>query len=102
MRLIGPIAVTAPAHIGASGVVFRCAKHPPLPQSSHASSKNNSPLTPEQEEMFRAEMDRMMEEWRTRPVDPDAVARAMTEQRGRVARMMNWLDMAPTPPVQSL
>ena len=62
-------------------------RHPPEPE-----------LTPEQQEVFHRELDRLLAEWRTRPVDHEAVAREMAEQRGRVGRMMSWLDMCPVPP----
>ena len=63
---------------------FLAEQHPPAPE-----------LTAEQQEAFRAELDRLLAEWRTRPVDHAAVAREMAEQQGRVGRMMAWLDMCP-------
>ena len=65
---------------------FLAAQHPPEPE-----------LTPEQQEAFRREMEKLIAEHRSRPFDPGAVAREMAEQRGRVGRMMSWLEMCPTP-----
>jgi hypothetical protein len=65
---------------------FLAGQHPPAPS-----------LTPEQQEAFRAELERLLAEWRTRPVDHAAMAREMAEQQGRLARMMAWLDMCPVP-----
>lgn len=56
------------------------------------------PLTPEQQAAFEREMEKVLAEWRSRPVDHAAVAKAMAEQRGRVGRMMSWLEMCPVPP----
>jgi hypothetical protein len=50
---------------------FLAEQHPPAPE-----------LTPEQQADFEQEMERLLAEWRTRPVDHEAVAREMTEQRG--------------------
>ncbi|MBY0459084.1 MAG: hypothetical protein K2V38_17245 [Gemmataceae bacterium] len=66
---------------------FLAGQHPPPPV-----------LTPEQEETFRHELDRLLAAWRERPVDHEALEREMGEQGGRVARMVSWLDMAPLPP----
>jgi hypothetical protein len=66
-------------------------------QFLHDQHPPREPLTPEQQAAAEAEIERLMQEFRTRPVDAGAVARAMQEQRGRVARMINWLDMAPEP-----
>ena len=68
---------------------FLVRQHPPAPE-----------LTPEQQEAFRNEVERLLAEWRQRPVDHDVVARQMAEQRARVGRMMSWLDMAPVPPAK--
>lgn len=68
---------------------FLARQHTPAPE-----------LTPEQQEAFRMELDRLLAERRARPVDHEAVARQMTEQRARVGRMMSWLDMAPVPPAK--
>ena len=65
---------------------FLADQHPPAPE-----------LTREQQEAFRAELERLLAEWRTRPVDHAAVAREMAEQQGRLGRMMAWLDMCPVP-----
>lgn len=56
------------------------------------------PLTAVQQAAFKQEMDKMLAEWRARPVHQDAVAREMAEQRGRVGRLMSWLEMCPSPP----
>lgn len=58
------------------------------------------PLTEEQQAAFHREMDRLLAEMRSRPVDHNAIAKAMAEQRGRVGRMMSFLEMCPVPPVQ--
>jgi hypothetical protein len=55
------------------------------------------PLTPEQQAAFERELERLMKEWREKPVDHDAIARQMAGQRGRVGRMMSFLDMCPDP-----
>lgn len=55
------------------------------------------PLTEEQEAAFHRELDRIFAEQRSRPIDHDAIAKAMAEQRGRVGRMMSFLDMCPVP-----
>ena len=65
---------------------FLEAQHPPAPE-----------LTPEQQEAFNRELERLMKEWRQRPIDREAVAREMAEQRGRIGRMMSFLDMCPEP-----
>ena len=65
---------------------FLQAQHPPAPE-----------LTPEQQAAFERELERLMKEWREKPVDHDAIAKEMAEQRGRVARMMSWLAMCPEP-----
>ncbi len=36
--------------------------------------------------------------WREEPVDPEALARRMAEQRGRIGRMQAWLDLCPDAP----
>jgi hypothetical protein len=69
--------------------VFLEAQHPPAPE-----------LTPEQQVAFEQELQRLMKEWRERPIDHEAIAREMAAQRGRLARMMSGLDMAPVPPVR--
>jgi hypothetical protein len=68
---------------------FLTRQHPPAPE-----------LTLEQQEAFQKELERLLAEWRQRPVDLEAVARQMAEQRARVGRMMSWLDMAPVPPAK--
>jgi hypothetical protein len=68
---------------------FLARQHTPAPE-----------LTPEQQAAFQKELERLLAEWRQRPVDHDAVAREMAEQRARVGRMMSWLDMAPVPPAK--
>jgi hypothetical protein len=65
---------------------FLARQHPPAPE-----------LTPEQQEAFQKELERLLAEWRERPVDHEAVAREMAAQRGRIGRMMAWLDMCPVP-----
>ena len=60
-----------------------------------------APMTPEQ----RAEAVRQFEEmvdsgWREEKVDMADVVRAMAEQRGRVGRMMAWLDLCPDAPAR--
>ncbi|MBA4191778.1 MAG: hypothetical protein C0467_27680 [Planctomycetaceae bacterium] len=58
------------------------------------------PLTPEEQVSFEREFTRLLDEMRQRPVDHEAIAREMVEQRGRVGRMMSFLDMCPVPPKQ--
>jgi hypothetical protein len=65
---------------------FLAGQHPP-----------QEPLTPEQQAAFERELERLMKEWREKPVDHEAIARQMAEQRGRVGRMMSWLDQCPVP-----
>jgi hypothetical protein len=65
---------------------FLVAQHPPAPE-----------LTAEQQEEFNRELERLMEEWRARPVDHEAIAREREAQNGRVRRMISWLDMCPMP-----
>jgi hypothetical protein len=66
--------------------VFLQHQHPP-----------REPLTPEQEAEFHRELERLLREHRERPIDHEAIARRMVEQRGRVGRMMSFLDMCPVP-----
>lgn len=66
---------------------FLAAQWPPRP-----------PLTDEQREAIQAEFERLLAERDARPIDMEAVQRAMEEQRRRVGRMVSWLDMAPVPP----
>ena len=73
----------------ATATAFLAAQHPPEPE-----------LTPVQQAAFQRELERLLAEWRTRPVDHAAVAHEMAEQRARVGRMMSWLDMAPVPPAK--
>jgi hypothetical protein len=54
-------------------------------------------LTPEQQILFERELDRTLELWRTAPIDPDAIAKDMLKQRGRIGRVMSFLDMCPVP-----
>ena len=63
---------------------FLESQHPPAPI-----------LTPEQQAAFDRELTRLLAEWREKPVEHEAIAREMQEQRGRVARMVAWLDMCP-------
>jgi hypothetical protein len=57
------------------------------------------PITPEQEERFRAEFERLLEEQRTRPIDWDAISRQQREQNTRMAVMLAFLDQQ-VPPSQ--
>lgn len=61
-------------------------QHPPPPE-----------LTPEQQAVFREEVDRLLAEWREQPLDAAAVTRAMREQHARVGRMVSFLDLCPVP-----
>ncbi|MDY3551455.1 hypothetical protein R5W24_000531 [Gemmata sp. JC717] len=78
------LATIAPA---AEARKFLRAQHPP-----------EVPLTPEQQEAFQREFQKLLAEHRNRPFDPGAVAREMAEQRGRVGRLMSWLDQCPDAP----
>ncbi len=65
----------------------------------HQQWPTQPPLSPEQEEAFRRKLDELMAKGLHEvPVDHEAVVRAMEEQRGRIARMMSFLDMCPVPP----
>lgn len=66
---------------------FLDAQWPPLPE-----------LTLEQTEAFREEAKRLLQEWRERPIDEDAITQSIQEQQGRFGRMMSFLDMCPSPP----
>jgi hypothetical protein len=60
-----------------------------------------TPLTEEQREELEQRVEEMMARgWRDEPVDMEQVRRSMEEQRGRVGRMVAWLDMCPAPPQQ--
>ena len=48
----------------------------------------------------RSLVDQLADGWEEVKVDHDAIAKAMSEQRGRVARLMSWLDQCPVPPAQ--
>ena len=61
-------------------------QHPPAPA-----------LSPDQQAAFNLELGRLLEEWRERPIDREALAREMAEQQERVARMVSLLDMCPPP-----
>jgi hypothetical protein len=50
------------------------------------------PMTPEQEERFRQELTRLLEEQRNRPIDWDAINRQQREQNTRMAVMLAFLD----------
>ncbi len=56
-----------------------------------------APPSPEEAEAARLTLEELLDPaaWRVEPVDMEAVQRAMDEQRGRVRRMVSWLDMAP-------
>jgi hypothetical protein len=57
------------------------------------------PMTPEQEEVFRAELERLLAEQGTRPIDWDAISRQQREQSTRMAVMLAFLDQQ-VPPSQ--
>lgn len=61
-------------------------QHPPAPV-----------LSPQQQAAFLMELDRLLDEWRERPLDHEALAREIAEQQGRVGRMMTFLDRCPSP-----
>jgi hypothetical protein len=65
---------------------FLAGQHPPQP-----------PMTREEQEAVFKEIDRLYREMMSKPVDHEAIAREMAEQRGRVGRMMSWLYMCPAP-----
>jgi hypothetical protein len=67
---------------------FLLAQHPEPP-----------PLTDEQREAIQNHFDDLAAQgWREVRVDPGEVMKAMQEQRGRVGRMMSFLDRCPVPP----
>ncbi|WP_082838873.1 hypothetical protein [Gemmata sp. SH-PL17] len=68
---------------------FLFGQHPPAPE-----------MTPEEQEAVQREFMRLLDEMRSRPIDHEAIARQMEEQRGRMGRMMSWLDQCPVPPQQ--
>jgi hypothetical protein len=86
MLLIDREANRASVALVAEAGAFLEGQHLPAPE-----------LTPEQQEALNRELERLMKEWRERPVDHETVAREMAEQRARVGRMMSWLDIAPVP-----
>jgi hypothetical protein len=56
-------------------------------------------LIPEQIAAVRAQVDAIpAKDRREGQIGPEAVIRQMQEQRGRVSRMVSWLDVAPSPP----
>lgn len=59
-------------------------------------------LTPEQQAAFGKEFPRLLAEQNSQPVDNEAIARQMQEQRGRVGRLMSFLDLCPEPPERRL
>lgn len=57
------------------------------------------PLTAEQIDALRAQVEAMPEQgWREERIDPEVFRQVVEEQRGRVGRLMAWLDQCPTPP----
>jgi hypothetical protein len=71
---------------GPESAAFLLRHRPPLPPSQRMTGGPGSLV------------EQITTGWREEKVDQEAVRRAMDEQRGRVGRMMSWLDMAPTPP----
>jgi len=69
--------------------VFLRAQHPPEP-----------PLTEEQREQIRQRIKEMLERQMQAQPGPAEIERVMAEQRGRLGRMIAWLDMPPVPPQQ--
>jgi hypothetical protein len=70
------------------GLTFVEAQHPPPPRLSRREA-----------EALRQGLEAFLEEdRRQQDIDPAEIQRAMVEQRGRVGRMISWLDMAPKPP----
>lgn len=68
---------------------FLLAQHPPPP-----------PLTPEQRAEAEQKLKEIIDQVREQHVriDPQEIARRMTEQRQAMARMISWLDQCPAPP----
>jgi hypothetical protein len=57
------------------------------------------PLTQEQIDALRAQWEAMPDQgWREERVDSTLFRQAIEEQRGRVGRLLAWLDQCPTPP----
>ncbi|VTR95114.1 Uncharacterized protein OS=Meiothermus silvanus (strain ATCC 700542 / DSM 9946 / VI-R2) GN=Mesil_2842 PE=4 SV=1 [Gemmata massiliana] len=56
------------------------------------------PPAPPMTEPLRSLAEQLQEGFEEVKVDHNAVAKAMAEQRGRVGRLMSWLDQCPTPP----
>jgi hypothetical protein len=54
------------------------------------------PLTEEQRIAIRKDFEELMQA-RQEKIDPGEIGRQMAEQRGRIGRMISFLDMCPTP-----
>lgn len=72
---------------GAEAAEFLRQHRPPLPE-----------LPPDVEQSLADYLTPIFKEWQEQAVDPQAVQQAMAEQRGRVGRMVSFLDMCPVPP----
>lgn len=66
---------------------FLESQHPPPPE-----------LSPEEAEALRERVEAILREWREAAIDPAELRRVMDEQRGRLGRMVSFLDMCPVPP----
>jgi hypothetical protein len=66
---------------------FLHAQHPPAPE-----------LTPEQAETVRRHIEEAIKRRWQEAASAEAMGQAIAEQRGRLGRMIAWLDMAPVPP----
>ncbi len=64
----------------------------------HSQHPSAPALSPEEMEAFSRRLDGLAARLREAPVHMDAVMREVDEQRGRVGRMVSFLDMCPTPP----
>jgi hypothetical protein len=70
---------------GSDAAEFLRQHRPPLPPSP--------PVTEEPGSL----VEQITTGWRGEQVDQEAVRRSMEEQRGRVGRMLSWLEQCPTP-----
>ena len=69
------------------------------PAEARAFLEKHVPLSVEEQEEIVGQLDEfLMHGWEEVHIDPEEVRKAMDEQRGRVGRMVSWLDMCPKPP----
>lgn len=54
------------------------------------------PLTAQQQEEVRRIYEQLVNQRKEQPLDHEAINRSINDQRGRVGRLMSWLDMCPS------